>query len=332
MMKKTTVFIFILFAVIFYRTDVYAQVAVSITVAPPEIPVYEQPICPDQDYIWSPGYWGYSPDGYYWVPGVWVPAPEPGFLWTPGYWGFAGGYYAWHVGYWGSHVGFYGGVNYGCGYYGHGYGGGRWEGGHFRYNTAVSRVNTSTIHNTYEDRSVVVNNNDHHSFNGKGGVAARPTAEERTAMSEHHVGATHDQVAHKQAARQDKSAYFAANHGKPATPAMSKIQAHPAASHTTHSAPASHPARHSTPANHSTSHAAPASHPASHTAKPQNSRPAPTQQTHSAPRQAAPQPRTSQPRPQPHATPRPAPRQEAPRPAPRQEAPRQEEKPQEHGR
>ena len=29
-------------------------------------------------------------DGYYWVPGTWVLAPEPGYLWTPGYWGWGG--------------------------------------------------------------------------------------------------------------------------------------------------------------------------------------------------------------------------------------------------
>ena len=41
-----------------------AQVAVGITVgfAPPDLPVYEQPICPEEGYIWTPGYWAYDPD------------------------------------------------------------------------------------------------------------------------------------------------------------------------------------------------------------------------------------------------------------------------------
>ena len=26
--------------------------------APPPLPVYEQPICPGEGYIWTPGYWG----------------------------------------------------------------------------------------------------------------------------------------------------------------------------------------------------------------------------------------------------------------------------------
>jgi hypothetical protein len=66
----------------------FAQVSVGISVsfAPPELPVYEQPICPAEGYIWTPGYWAWDEDGddYYWVPGTWVLAPQLGFLWTPG--------------------------------------------------------------------------------------------------------------------------------------------------------------------------------------------------------------------------------------------------------
>src|ERR1700733_3834557 len=77
------------------------SVGVSITVAPPELPVYEQPICPAANYIWTPGYWAWGPGGYYWVPGTWVLAPAVGLLWTPGYWGWGSGAYLWHGGYWG---------------------------------------------------------------------------------------------------------------------------------------------------------------------------------------------------------------------------------------
>jgi hypothetical protein len=70
-------------------TASFAQVGVSIRIAPPPLPVYEQPICPGDGYIWTPGYWDWS-DDYYWVPGTWVIAPEPGFLWTPAYWGWGG--------------------------------------------------------------------------------------------------------------------------------------------------------------------------------------------------------------------------------------------------
>jgi hypothetical protein len=78
----------------------FSQVAVgvSITVAPPELPIYDQPICPGPNYLWTPGYWAWGPGGYYWVPGTWVIAPAVGLLWTPGYWGWGSGAYLWHAG------------------------------------------------------------------------------------------------------------------------------------------------------------------------------------------------------------------------------------------
>jgi hypothetical protein len=76
-----------------------AQVAVSITIAPPALPVYQQPPCPSAGYIWTPGYWAYGPDGYFWVPGTWVEVPAAGLLWTPGYWGWNNGVYVWNTGY-----------------------------------------------------------------------------------------------------------------------------------------------------------------------------------------------------------------------------------------
>src|SRR5215472_16539030 len=128
-----------------------AQVAVGISVhvGPPPLPVYVQPVCPAPGYIWTPGYWAYGEDGYYWVPGTWVEPPVVGVLWTPGYWGWSEGVYIWHGGYWGPHVGFYGGINYGFGYTGVGFAGGFWRGGVYQYNTAVTNVNTTIIHNTY---------------------------------------------------------------------------------------------------------------------------------------------------------------------------------------
>ena len=32
------------------------RVGISIRIAPPELPIYEQPICPEDGYIWTPGY------------------------------------------------------------------------------------------------------------------------------------------------------------------------------------------------------------------------------------------------------------------------------------
>src|ERR1700729_1678550 len=116
----------------------HAGIFLSVNIAPPILPVYEQPPLPAPGYIWTPGYWAYGDAGYYWVPGVWVSPPRVGVLWTPGYWGFANALYVWHPGYWGPHVGFYGGVNYGFGYGGVGFFGGEWRGGGFAYNGAVA--------------------------------------------------------------------------------------------------------------------------------------------------------------------------------------------------
>src|SRR5260370_5851270 len=95
----------------------FAQIGVGVVVscAPPPLPVYEQPFCPNEGYIWTPGFWAYGDDfdDYYWVPGTWVLAPEVGFLWTPGYWGWGGEGFVFYNGYWGPVVGFYGRITHG---------------------------------------------------------------------------------------------------------------------------------------------------------------------------------------------------------------------------
>jgi hypothetical protein len=101
----------------------FGQIQVSLSIGPPAMPVYEQPICPGDGYLWTPGYRAYdcSISDYDWVDGQWVMAPEEGFLWTPGYWRWEDGGYRFNEGYWGTEVGFYGGINYGFGYSGEGY-------------------------------------------------------------------------------------------------------------------------------------------------------------------------------------------------------------------
>src|SRR6202167_297959 len=200
-------------------------VGVSITVAPPALPVYVQPVCPGDGYIWTPGYWSWSDDDgdYYWVPGTWVEAPTPGVLWTPGYWGWNSGVYAWNAGYWGPQVGFYGGVNYGFGYGGVGFQGGYWQGGNFFYNRSVSNVNVTVIHNVYT-KTVVNNYNttSRASFNGPGGVSAKPTAAQETYAHEQHTPPTAAQTEHQHAAASDRSQFASVNHGKPAVAATAK--------------------------------------------------------------------------------------------------------------
>lgn len=214
----------------------YAGVFISVGFAPPALPVYVQPPCPEPGLMWTPGYWAYGPDGYYWVPGAWVPAPYEGALWTPGYWGFANSVYVWHPGYWGRHVGYYGGVNYGFGYMGVGFVGGAWRGHAFAYNTAVVHVNTTIIHNTYIDRTVVERNtivNDRRvAFSGgPGGIRHEPLPEERIAERDQHMERTSFQTQHADAAMHDRGAYFRNNDGRPmnvAAPRPLERESHPA--------------------------------------------------------------------------------------------------------
>jgi len=238
-MKKIGKLLILLCALSFAESKTSAQVSIgvgiSVRIAPPALPVYVQPACPVEGYMWQPGYWAYDDDegDYYWVPGVWVAAPQPGYLWTPAYWGYEGDVYVFHAGYWGPHVGFYGGINYGYGYVGHGFYGGRWEGEHFRYNAAVVNVNTTIVHNTYIDRTVVnnVTVNNRASFNGPGGVNERPRPEEEQAMREQHIQPTAEQISHRQAARQDKSQFAKVNNGRPAAVAMDKPGGRPIDEH-----------------------------------------------------------------------------------------------------
>ena len=182
----------------------YASVTV-ITVPPPDLPVYEQPPCPADGYLWTPGYWAWADGGYYWVPGTWVEAPQPGYVWTPGYWGWGGNAYVYHQGYWGTQVGFYGGVNYGYGYPGHGYEGGRWDNGHYYYNRSVNNVNVTVVHNVYN--TTVINNTrtvTRVSYNGgNGGIQERATAEEESAGRGPHMAPIAAQTHHVDEARAD---------------------------------------------------------------------------------------------------------------------------------
>ena len=207
-----------------------AGVFISVGFAPPPLPVLvlaDQPPCPEAGLMWTPGYWAYGPDGYFWVPGTWVAAPQVGFLWTPSYWGWGEGLYAWHPGYWGPHVGYYGGVNYGFGYMGIGFVGGAWHGRDFAYNTAVVRVNTTVIHNTYVDNTIVRNNtvvNDRHVAysGGPGGINHQPTPQENAYSHEQHMTPTAMQTQHETVAKSNTNNYASHNGGHPQNVAMAR--------------------------------------------------------------------------------------------------------------
>ena len=213
---------------------------------PPALPDYVQPPCPGDGYIWEPGYWAWSPSGYYWVPGVWVQAPYMGALWTPGYWGFYSGRYWFHPGHWGSHIGYYGGINYGFGYFGIGYEGGYWNSGHFIYNRVYNHLNERRVHNVYSynagnrgfvnrdnNRSDNYNNNrsdNRNNYNnsrpsfhgGQGGVQFRPQPSDAAAFREPTAPRMNTQVQHEQKFQSSRGQFASTNHGQPARPAISR--------------------------------------------------------------------------------------------------------------
>ncbi len=212
-------FLFFALLLLCLSASSYAQVSIGISVGypPPPLPVYEQPICPEEGYIWTPGYWAWDGNDYFWVPGTWVLAPEPGFFWTPAYWGWSGAVFVFHEGYWGPRVGFYGGINYGYGYFGRGYEGGRWDHDRFYYNRSVNNVNVTEIHNTYN--TTIINNNttiNRVSYNGgNGGINERPTAEEEVAGRGRHIRPVGAQNQHFDEARSNRELRASVNHGKP---------------------------------------------------------------------------------------------------------------------
>ena len=203
----------------------FGQIGIRVAIGPPMLPVYEQPICPGEGYLWTPGYWAYD-DGisdYYWVPGTWVQAPEVGFLWTPGYWGWGEGGYFFNEGYWGESVGFYGEISYGYGYYGEGFRGGRWDHGHFFYNRSESHIDVTINRNVYDERVEHGNNGNRVSFNGgRGGLEARPTSEERAATNQRHTPAVVAQTEHVQSARSNPQQRAGVNHGNPGIAATAR--------------------------------------------------------------------------------------------------------------
>jgi hypothetical protein len=213
-------------SVLAMSTASFAQMRISVAFGPPALPVYEQPLCPGDGYIWTPGYWAWDDDydDYYWVPGTWVLAPEIGFLWTPPYWAWVDGAFVFYDGYWGPHVGFYGGIVYGFGYFGFGFEGGRWDGDRFFYNRSVTNIDVISVRNVYNE--TVINNNvtvNRISYNGgPGGIQAHPRPEEEIAARERHIPPVALQAQHFQAARSIRELHASANLGKPPIAATPK--------------------------------------------------------------------------------------------------------------
>ena len=58
--QRSIHFLLFLFVMLAIPATSFAQIGVSITVAPPELVAYSQPICPQEGYLWTPGYWAYG--------------------------------------------------------------------------------------------------------------------------------------------------------------------------------------------------------------------------------------------------------------------------------
>jgi WXXGXW repeat (2 copies) len=218
-MRLTALFCTFLLAVVALGAPARSAAEVRITVAfgPPALPVYEQPICPGDGYIWTPGFWAWDSDAYdyYWVPGTWVVPPEVGFLWTPPWWGWNDGLFDFYPGYWGPLVGFYGGIDYGFGYFGVGFVGGRWEHDHFFYNRTVTNINVVNIHNVYNEtvNHIAVNRI---SYNGgPGGIVAHPRPEDERAARERHIEPVKAQMEQIDRARENPELRASVNRGRP---------------------------------------------------------------------------------------------------------------------
>jgi hypothetical protein len=226
MQRRTIRTLLFAFVVLVMSTASFAQLRISVTFGPPALPVYEQPLCPSEGYIWVPGYWAWDDyDGdYYWVPGTWVLPPQAELFWTPPYWAWADGAFVFYDGYWGPQVGFYGGINYGFGYFGEGFVGGRWDRGRFFYNRSVTNINVTEIHNVYN--TTVINNNttiNRVSYNGgQGGVVARPTSQQEAIARERHFPPVTAQTQHMQAARSNPEFRASTNRGKPPVAATAR--------------------------------------------------------------------------------------------------------------
>jgi hypothetical protein len=119
-------------------------------------------------------------------------------------------------------VGYYGGINYGLGYFGSGYEGGHWENGLFFYNTAVTRVDTTVITNTYDKQVISTATANNVGFNGPAGITAQPTAQEVAWSRERHTQPTALQVKHQRIARANGALFAAVNQGTPTIAATAK--------------------------------------------------------------------------------------------------------------
>ena len=150
-----------------------AQISVSITLAPPALPVYEQPVLVEEGGIWAPGYWAYNQDGYFWVPGHLGAATRSRAALDTRVLGMGQRRLRLERRLLGRNGWILRRHRLRFRLFRTRLSGGHWQGQQFYYNTAVSHVNVTNIHNTYTQR--IVNNItvNRVSFNGGTGGSGR---------------------------------------------------------------------------------------------------------------------------------------------------------------
>jgi len=165
----------------------YAGVFISVAFAPPVLPVYEQPPCPEPGWMWSPGYWAYHV-GYY-----------GGVNYGFGYMG----------------IGFVGGM-----WRGHDF---VYNTAIMRVDQG--RIHNTYIDRNIVERNTIVNDR-HVSFSGgRDGIHHDPMPEERLAERDQHVAVSSYQAQHESAARSDRNSYFKNNNGRPSSLAVARPMA-----------------------------------------------------------------------------------------------------------
>ena len=92
----------------------------------------------------------------------------------------------------------------------------------FYYNRSVTNVSVTNVTRVY-NRTVVVNNTRNVSYNGgAGGIEARPTRQEESAVHERHMAPLATQSQHEHLASQNRQNFASENHGRPAIAATAR--------------------------------------------------------------------------------------------------------------
>jgi hypothetical protein len=66
-MKNKLTLVLVLAMATLCRANAFASIQLTVNIAPPPIAVFDQPACPGDGYIWTPGQYQYGDYGYYFI-------------------------------------------------------------------------------------------------------------------------------------------------------------------------------------------------------------------------------------------------------------------------